>query len=211
MASSSFRGRIAVVRPAGDVLSRATLVLLFLAFAWSNFAHWRSTGQSSGLGMTLLEGWVALLFVVRRAPKAVSSRTLAWIAAPIGSFAMLFARPHSGGLPHVACEALQLVGVAVALLSLGVLGRSFGLVAADRGLKADGPYRLVRHPTYAGYLIAYLGYVAENPSLGNIILLVVGTVFQLVRIGEEERVLAADSAYEGYRRRVQYRLIPLVY
>jgi Phospholipid methyltransferase len=46
-----------------------------------------------------------------------------------------------------------------------------------RGPNSDGPYRLVRHPTYAGYPIAYLGYVAENPSLGNIVLLVVGTAF----------------------------------
>ena len=33
-----------------------------------------------------------------------------------------------------------------------VLGRSFGLVPANRGIVARGPYLLVRHPIYAGYL-----------------------------------------------------------
>jgi protein-S-isoprenylcysteine O-methyltransferase Ste14 len=191
--------------------ARLALVGLFAAFAWSNFAHWRATGEPSGLGTTLLEGWVAMLFLVRRPTNAVSGRTLAWLAAPIGSFAMLFARPHGHGLPHVPAETMQLAGVAVALLSLGVLGRSFGLVAANRGVKTGGPYGVVRHPAYAGYLISYAAYVAENPSLRNLALLCVGTAFQMIRIGEEELILANDSAYERYRGRVRYRLIPLVY
>jgi protein-S-isoprenylcysteine O-methyltransferase Ste14 len=196
---------------AARVVSRVLLVTLFAAFAWSNFARWRATGEPSGLGITLLEGWVALMFVIRRPAERVSWSRLAWIAAPIGSFAMLLARPTGGGLPQLFCESVQLVGVAVALVSLGALGRSFGLVAANRGVKTGGPYGFVRHPAYAGYLIAYLGYLAENPSLWNLALLCIGTGFQLVRIREEEVFLAADSAYQRYRCRVRYRLIPLVY
>jgi protein-S-isoprenylcysteine O-methyltransferase Ste14 len=191
--------------------ARLALVALFAAFAWSNFAHWRATGEPSGFGTTLLEGWVAILFLCRRSPREISGRALAWVAAPIGSFAMLFARPGGEGLPHVAAEAAQLLGVGVALVSLGVLGRSFGLVAANRGIKTGGPYGIVRHPAYTGYLISYVAYVAENPSLRNVLLLCVGTAFQMIRIGEEELVLAADSAYRGYRDSVRYRLIPLVY
>jgi protein-S-isoprenylcysteine O-methyltransferase Ste14 len=198
-------------RTALAVAARLALVGLFGAFAWANFAHWRSTGEPSGLGTTALEGWVALLFLVRRPTRVVSGRRLAWLAAPVGSFAMLFARPDGHGLPPVPAEALQLVGVGVALVSLGVLGRSFGLVAANRGVKTGGPYGVVRHPAYTGYLVSYVAYVAENPSLRNLALLLVGTAFQMVRIGEEELVLATDSAYESYRDRVRYRLIPLVY
>jgi len=50
---------------AGSLLSRGILVLLFGAFAWANLSHWRSTGEPSGLGIMLLEGWVALMFLVR--------------------------------------------------------------------------------------------------------------------------------------------------
>ena len=84
---------------------------------------------------------------------------------------------------------MQLAGLLIALASLGTLGRSFGIVAANRGVKTRGPYRLVRHPAYFGYLVAYVGYVAENPSLANLALLCLSTAFQLVRIGEEERLL----------------------
>lgn len=200
-----------MLRRALGLVGRLALVALFAAFAWSNFAHWRATGEPSGLGTMLVEAWVALLFVVRRAPAAVSGRTAAWVAAPIGSFAMLFARPGGDGLSPLACELAQLAGVVVAGVSLGVLGRSFGLVAANRGIKTAGPYGLVRHPAYTGYLISYAAYVAENPTVRNVALLCVGTAFQLIRIAEEELVLGRDEAYLRYRSRVRYRLIPLVY
>jgi protein-S-isoprenylcysteine O-methyltransferase Ste14 len=198
-------------RRAAALLARAGLVTLFLLFAWANFTHWRSTGKPSGLGTTLLEGWVAVLFLVRRRPDAVSHRPLAWIAAAIGSFAMLLARPSGGGLAHLPCELLQLAGVLVALASLVTLGRSFGLVAADRGVKTRGPYGVVRHPAYAGYLIAYTGYVLENPSAVNVALFCLSTAFQLLRIVEEERVLVRDATYRQYTRSVRYRLVPLLY
>lgn len=209
--AGAWSSRPASARRALAVGSRCLLVALFALFAWSNFSHWRATGAPSGLGVTLLEGWAAALFLTRRSPHELSLRPLAWIAAPIGSFAMLLARPTDGGLPHGACEAVQLAGLLIALVSLGTLGRSFGIVAANRGIKTGGPYRLVRHPAYLGYLISYLGYVAENPSVANLALLVLSTAFQLVRIGEEERLLSSDSTYESYRRSVRYRLVPLIY
>jgi len=199
------------LRRVGQVLSRSLLVTLFVLFAWANFSHWRSTGKPSGLGTTALEAWAAMLFLVRRSPDRLSLRPLAWVAAPVGSFAMLLARPRGGGLPELPCELLQLAGVLLALASLATLGRSFGLVAADRGLKTRGPYRLVRHPAYAGYLVAYVGYVLENPSPANVALLALSTAFQLVRIREEEAVLEGDAAYHRYRRSVRYRLVPRLY
>jgi protein-S-isoprenylcysteine O-methyltransferase Ste14 len=203
--------RLPSPRRIASLLSRGGLVALFVLFAWANFSHWRTTGKPSGLGTTALEGWAALLFLVRRAADRLSLRPLAWIAAPVGSFAMLLARPHGGGLPQLPCELLQLGGVLFALAGLATLGRSFGLVAADRGLKTSGPYRVVRHPAYAGYLIAYIGYVLENPAPLNVLLLCMSTAFQLVRIREEETVLGADAGYALYRERVPYRLVPRLF
>jgi protein-S-isoprenylcysteine O-methyltransferase Ste14 len=125
---------------------------------------------------------------------------------------MLLARPGGGpGAPHVVAELIQLVGIIVAIVSLGVLGRSFGLVAANRGLRTGGPYRVVRHPAYLGYLIAWLGYVAENPSPRNLIVLALGMSVQVVRMHEEERLLEDDPDYRRYKVRVPCRLIPYVY
>src|SRR5438067_11745859 len=103
------------LRRIGSLLARAILVVLFLLFAWANFSHWRATGKPSGLGTTALEGWAAVLFLFRRPADRLSRHPLAWVAAPVGSFAMLLTRPADGGLPQLPCELLQLGGVLFAL------------------------------------------------------------------------------------------------
>jgi protein-S-isoprenylcysteine O-methyltransferase Ste14 len=195
------------------IVLKTALVVLFLGFAYANFARWHDTGRPVGLGATLLEAFTAMLFVFRRPPLATSTRPLAWISASLGAFAMLGARPvaHPDAGPFAIAEVTQLVGFAIVLVALGALGRSFGIVAANRGVKTVGLYSFVRHPAYTGYLISYLGYVAENGSLRNMLLLVVGTAAQLVRISEEERMLSFDEAYRAYLGRVRRRLIPYVY
>jgi protein-S-isoprenylcysteine O-methyltransferase Ste14 len=200
------------VREYGRPLATAGLVLLCVLFAWANFSSWRTTGRPTGLGATILESWMATLFLVRRQPLAVSGSALAWLAAPLGSFGMLLARPGgTGGIAHVISEPIQLFGVAVALVSLSTLGRSFGLVAANRGIRVSGPYRLVRHPIYFGYLFTNIGYVLESPTTRNIGLLAVTLLAQLLRIREEERVLRQDDDYRHYMARVRSRLIPFVF
>ena len=191
----------------------ASLVLLFGAFAYANFLGWRQTGRPVGLGAVCLEATVAALFIVRRPPRETSDRTLAWLSAPIGSFALLLARPvaqpHQG--PLWIFELAQLSGFLLSVVCLLFLGRSFGIVAAARDLKTRGVYAVVRHPVYAAYAIAYGGYVAENPSARNVALLAIAGAAQLVRIHEEERLLGRDIAYRAYCERVRYRVIPFVY
>jgi protein-S-isoprenylcysteine O-methyltransferase Ste14 len=196
----------------GRPLATAALVLLCVLFAWANFSAWRATGRPTGLGATILECWMAALFLVRRQPLAVSGAALAWLAAPIGSFGMLMARPGgAGGISHGISEPIQLFGVGIALVSLWTLGRSFGLVAANRGIRVGGPYRFVRHPIYFGYLFTNVGYVLESPTHWNIGLLSATLLGQLIRIREEERVLRQDDAYRHYMARVRSRLIPFVF
>jgi protein-S-isoprenylcysteine O-methyltransferase Ste14 len=194
-------------------LLNAALVMLFLAFAYANFDRWHQTGRPVGLGATLLEAFTAFLFLIRRQPLATSGRPLAWFSASIGAFAMLGARPvaHPDAGPLAVMELVQLAGFAIVVVALSELGRSFGIVAANRGIKTAGLYSLVRHPAYTGYLVSYLGYVAENWSLRNVLLLVAGTAAQLVRISEEERMLSFDEAYRAYLERVRRRLIPYLY
>ena len=195
------------------IVLKTALVALFLGFAYANFARWHETGRPVGLGATLLEAFTALLFVIRRPPLVTSGRPLAWFSASIGAFAMLGARPvaHPDAGPWAVMELVQLAGFAIVLVALGALGRSFGIVAANRGVKTAGLYSLVRHPAYTGYLVSYLGYVGENPSLRNVVLLLLGTAAQLVRMSEEERMLSFDDAYRRYLARVRHRLLPYVY
>jgi protein-S-isoprenylcysteine O-methyltransferase Ste14 len=126
---------------------------------------------------------------------------------------MLSARPAYA--PVLGLEALyfslQLVGAAAAVYSLSSLGRSFGLVAANRGIRTGGPYGIVRHPLYVSFFITDVGYILENPSPWNIAVLMVVAAAQLARIATEEDCLRGDPAYVRYCERVRYRLVPYVW
>jgi protein-S-isoprenylcysteine O-methyltransferase Ste14 len=106
---------------------------------------------------------------------------------------------------------MEIAGVSVAVIALVFLGRSFGIVAANRGVKTGGAYGLVRHPMYAGYFLTYVGYVLSYPSLVNVCLAVATLVIQVTRASMEERVLAHDPSYQDYLRRTPWRFIPYVY
>jgi protein-S-isoprenylcysteine O-methyltransferase Ste14 len=94
-----------------------------------------------------------------------------------------------------------------------VLGRSFGLLPAQRGLVTSGPYRVMRHPIYCGYLISHIGFLLVNASWWNFAVLSVLCAAQLLRIRREEALLAdsRDAQYNRYRCQVRWRVLPFVY
>lgn len=203
----------ALRRPfAARVVTSLPVAVLWLLFAAANFSNWRATHRPIGLGATALELIVAVLFVTRRSPWIVSRSRLAWCAAALGTFGMLAGRPayHPVAGLEVLYGGLQLGGALVAGAAVVALGRSFGIVAANRGVRTGGPYRLVRHPLYSGYFLTEVGYLLENPSLRNGCLFAVVMVFQAIRIVEEERTLAEDPAYQRYCRQVRSRLVPFI-
>lgn len=190
---------------------RLSLATIWFAFAQAHVIRWYETGDARGVGAIAVETVVAVMFLVRRAPMETSGRVVAWVATVVGTFGPLLIRPtdESGGAG--AALVLQLGGAVFTVISLLAIGRSFGLVAANRGVRTRGPYGLVRHPVYLGYLVTILGYLLENPSLRNLAVVTGATVAQLVRISCEEEVLVRDKVYSDYRTRVRYRLIPYVY
>jgi protein-S-isoprenylcysteine O-methyltransferase Ste14 len=203
----------AMRRPvATRVATSAPVAVLWLLFAVANFENWRTTHHPIGLGATALELLVATLFIVRRSPWIVSRSTRAWAAAAIGTFGMLAARPayHPIGGLELLYGVMQGAGALLAAAAVISLGRSFGIVAANRGIRTGGPYRFVRHPLYSAYILTETGYLLENPSLRNWCLFGVVMAFQGIRIVEEERTLAEDPAYREYRERVRSRILPYV-
>jgi protein-S-isoprenylcysteine O-methyltransferase Ste14 len=194
------------------VATSAPIGVLWLAFAAANFQYWRTTHRPIGLGSMALELLVATLFVIRRSPWVVSRSPRAWGAALIGTFGMLAARPayHPIAGLELLYGSVQLVGAVIAAAAVISLGRSFGIVAANRGIRTRGPYRFVRHPLYSAYILTETGYLLENPSVRNWCLFGIVMVFQAIRIVEEERTLGEDPAYQEYRRRVRSRVVPYV-
>jgi protein-S-isoprenylcysteine O-methyltransferase Ste14 len=102
-------------------------------------------------------------------------------------------------------------GLALSILAIATLGRSFGIVAANRGVKAGGLYRFVRHPVYVAHLTGDLGYVLSYPTTPNLIVFALTFVALVVRARVEESLLARDAAYRAYLERVPWRFVPYVY
>jgi protein-S-isoprenylcysteine O-methyltransferase Ste14 len=114
-------------------------------------------------------------------------------------------------MPMDAVVLLMLGGVALQITAKLFLRRSFGIVAANRGIKIGGPYRFIRHPMYAGYILSQVGFLLANPSAWNLAVYSFCWGCQLCRILAEERLLIRDEAYRGLVERVPYRLIPKVF
>ncbi|MFZ0089753.1 MAG: isoprenylcysteine carboxylmethyltransferase family protein [Solirubrobacteraceae bacterium] len=173
-----------------------------------NLESFLRTGQPAGLVFVIQQGWVAAVFLIRRAPTTASRRPLDWIAAYAGWFMSFLVRPdgyHVSGIP--VGFWMQMVGLVLWAWAFSKLARSFGVVPADRGLITGGLYAVVRHPLYSAYLLGGVGYLLQSLSVWNVAVDALGVGWQLVRIRAEERHLASGE-YAAYRARVPWRLIP---
>ena len=107
-------------------------------------------------------------------------------------------------------------GIGLRWWSFWALGRYFTfavMTSADQPVITSGPYRLLRHPSYAGVLLALTGLgVCFGNWLSLVALLVLPTIGLLYRIRVEEAALSAAvgttyAAYASGRK----RLIPFVW
>jgi len=103
---------------------------------------------------------------------------------------------------------LQATGLSLMLIGWLYLGRRFGLLPANRGLVVRGPFRMIRHPVYAAWLLSALGTSLAAPSIRNVALVALTIPFMVWRIALEEELLARDPQYLAYRQRVRWRLAP---
>lgn len=179
-------------------------------FARASLLFYLHTHRLIGAAFFVEQAWFVIAFLVRRRPHAVTGRLGPWLLAAGGTFGGLLFRPSGAHPPWgvAAGLALQLLGLAMAITALVVLGRSFGFVAADRGLVTRGPYAVVRHPVYAAYIVIQTGYLLQSISVRNAAVLAFATGCNIGRAIAEERVLAASADYESYRERVRWRLVP---
>lgn len=84
----------------------------------------------------------------------------------------------------------------------------------DRGQQvvSTGPYRWMRHPGYAGALVAYLVTLLLLDSTWAFLPVVFLAVSLVIRTSLEDRVLQEELAgYREYTGRVRYRLLPGVW
>jgi protein-S-isoprenylcysteine O-methyltransferase Ste14 len=203
------RPRAVAARPlrtaAIDGAERAVLLAAIVFSLSANFASHRPLDVAS-LSSDLL---VAGLVLIRRRARAVSPAPLDWALAFGASLGVLAMRPGGAALIGTGgALALALPGWLIALAAMLSLGRGFGVVAANRGVRARGAYRLVRHPMYLGYLLSHTAYLLLNPTGLNLAVYLGVCGCQGGRILREELLLGEDPAYRAYCARVRFRIVP---
>src|SRR5207244_7233877 len=104
--------------------------------------------------------------------------------------------------PDVLTTILSAIGLAIVVIGKASLGRSFGLVPANRGVVGRGMYGLVRHPIYAGYLLTHLAFAIAMPQPWNLAVFLLADSALIARALREERLLGADDEYRSYCQRV---------
>jgi protein-S-isoprenylcysteine O-methyltransferase Ste14 len=117
-------------------------------------------------------------------------------------------RPMSALLASLG-SLLALSGAALVLRSRAELGRAWSLAPqADRGtgFVATGPYRLVRHPIYLGFVLLALGQALAFGSWPAVLIVLCGLIPTFAwRAGAEEKLLSGTfgEPYAAYRRRTR--------
>jgi protein-S-isoprenylcysteine O-methyltransferase Ste14 len=157
---------------------------------------------------TAVEPWSQVIVVVS---------ILGGLLGGLGAASVGSADLRAGRWPvFVIGLVLMALGIFVRQWSIFTLGRFFAgdlRVSARQPVIDTGPYRWVRHPSYSGLIIFFVGFgLALTNVISIAVLVIVPTVGLIARIHFEERVLIA-SLGEPYRRyaAVHKRLVPGVW
>jgi protein-S-isoprenylcysteine O-methyltransferase Ste14 len=105
----------------------------------------------------------------------------------------------------------QLFGLLLMQVARLYMGRRFGLLPANRGLVVRGPFRWIRHPLYAAWILTAAGTSMAVPTIRNFAVTVLSIPFVVWRIALEEELLDHDPQYLAYRQRVRWRLLPGIF
>jgi protein-S-isoprenylcysteine O-methyltransferase len=175
---------------------------VFLVWVFGAFTS-KQTARSEPGSRRLVE--LCLLFV---AFSLLFNRSLR--AGPLGWRVL----PASGPLPW-AGVFLTFAGIAFSIWARIVLGRNWSAavtVKYGHSLVCRGPYAIVRHPIYSGFLLAALGTAIAFGEAGCFLSLPLMALAWRLKLGLEEEFMRGEfgAGYESYRGRVK-ALVPFVW
>ncbi|MBV8992160.1 MAG: isoprenylcysteine carboxylmethyltransferase family protein [Pseudonocardiales bacterium] len=148
----------------------------------------------------------------RRSGRVVERGSLAVVFLTVAGGVVVGFKLAHGHTGEIGTGAWPLFGVGLLLMTAGIAIRWWAILVLGRFFTPDvrvqpnqtvvdrGPYRWVRHPSYSGLIICFVGVgLALGNWLSLAVLLVIPTAGLLVRISAEERVLL-EFLGEPYRQ-----------
>jgi len=161
----------------------------------------RGGGKVQDRGSMLLL-WIAIF---------ASITACKWIGAAVPA-----TRIHNADWLKPLSLAFLLSGLAIRLIAIVTLGKSFSVnvaIRAQQTVQRTGLYRIVRHPSYLGLLIIFFAIGLESRNWASLLAVLIPTTGALLyRIHVEEAALLAHfgNDYATYANQTK-RLIPGVY
>jgi protein-S-isoprenylcysteine O-methyltransferase Ste14 len=217
------------------VVAYLFIPLVLLVFG-GDFGWWQAWGYSLLIVAVGLGGHI---WAERQHPGLLAERqnmenvqsAKAWdkVLAPLMALSVSFPLVIVAGLDHrfgwSPVFPLWLIVLGFLLISLGYAFAAWALIEnrffssvvriqVDRGhvVCDSGPYRIVRHPGYAGIILPLLGIVLALSSMWTLIPAAVALIIAVIRTVLEDQTLQDElPGYRDYARRVRYRLIPGIY
>jgi len=209
---------------------------LVLLVCGGSLGWWQAWGYSL---LLFVAGPGGRIWAERRHPGLIAERqsmekaqsAKAWdkVLGPLMALSVSFPLVIVAGLDHrfgwSPALPLWLVLSGFILVALGYAFAAWALaenrffsslvrIQVDRGhMVCDtGPYRFVRHPGYAGNLLALPGIVLALNSMWTLIPAAVALIITVIRTALEDRTLHEElPGYRDYALRIRYRLIPGIY
>jgi protein-S-isoprenylcysteine O-methyltransferase len=179
------------------------------------------------VGAALLVSEVALVFAKHSKSRVTAkdrfTLPLLWTVIGASVFAGLLLRAAfpEGSLPHpqifyIIGLILFVLGLITRWIAIIHLGRFFTVnvaIAEDHQLITSGPYHYVRHPSYTGTLLIFLGFglcMLNFFSLAAVFLPIATAFIWRMHVEEEALSDAFGERYDSYAASTA-RLIPLIY
>jgi protein-S-isoprenylcysteine O-methyltransferase Ste14 len=170
-----------------------------------------------------------LLTITRRSRSKTGTKQdrstlgMIWLVIAVSVTAGVFVALNfpAAALPYgqmfaIAGVMVFVVGLILRWWAIIILGRFFTVdvtIEKDHELVERGPFRVVRHPSYTGVLLAFLGLALSlrNWAALVVILLPIGAAFiRRIKVEEDALSRALGPRYTDYMKRTK-RLVPFVY
>ena len=121
-----------------------------------------------------------------------------------------------GAVAFAAGMVVLLAGLVLRGWSFKALGQYFThtvMVSSDQPVIASGPYRVLRHPSYTGIILAAIGIglaSANWADLAGLLLLTLTALLWRIRIEEAALLTTLGDRYRAYAAQHK-RIVPLVW
>ncbi len=202
--------RLRVAAPTSATVWRdvADNILLFTIFALHH----------SIMARTGAKAWLT-----RMLPAELERSVYVWIASLLFLAVCWLWHPLPGmvwetsGVLFWILFAIQMIGVALTLRAAGMVGtwELAGVRQPDRtkpiDFRATGPFGIVRHPIYLGWIL--IVFATPVMTTSRLLFALISTAYLIAAIPLEERSLVDTfgEKYRAYQRQMRWRLIPGVW